>query len=86
MVYGDVSLQQNMFTFQRNNQTLFFDEHDSHSDNCVIITLRGKYIQPFVLKTGDYGNDQPNNNITNGKAKYLYKKDKDNWHQKFFTI
>ena len=39
-----------------------------------------------MLKAGDYVKDQPNNNNTNGKAKYLHNKYQDNWNQHYVIM
>ena len=54
-----------------NNQILFFDVHDSHFDNRALTQMQSKNIQPFILKAGDYINDQPNDNGPNSKLKDL---------------
>ena len=55
-----------------NNQIGFFDGHDSHFDERVLIHMECQKIQPFVLKLGDSKNDQPNDNGPNEKLKSLY--------------
>ena len=48
-----------------NNKTILFDGYDSHFDNHTLIHMEHRKIQPFILKEGDYLNDQPNDNGTN---------------------
>ena len=55
-----------------NNRILFFDGHDSHFDDCTQRQMKCKNTQPFVLKSGKYGNYQTNDNGTNAKLKSLY--------------
>ena len=54
------------------NQILFFDGYKRHFDDNTLIQMMCKNIQPFVLKTEDSINDQPNDNGPNYKLKYLY--------------
>ena len=54
-----------------NNQILFFDGNYIHFDNGVLRQMMCKNIQPFVLKYGNSINNQPNDNGTNAKQKYL---------------
>ena len=42
-------------------------------------------IQPFILKTGNYVNDQPNGNGPNYKLKHLYNDVKSTWMIKYGT-
>ena len=55
-----------------NNKILFFDGHDIHFDDLVITKMQRKHIQPFILKSGDSINDQPNDNRPNSKMKAIY--------------
>ena len=45
-----------------NPQVLLYDVYDSHFYNRAIYILRPNHIKPFILKAGDSGNDQPNDN------------------------
>ena len=51
------------------NQIILLDENDSHFDNGALRSMEDKNIQPFVLKAGDSGNDQTNDNRPNKKLK-----------------
>ena len=51
---------------------LFFDGHDSHFDDGALRQMMCKNIQLFVLKSGKYINDHPNDNGPNAKLKSLY--------------
>ena len=51
---------------------MFFDEHDSHFDNGVLRKIMWENIQPFVLKSGDSINGQPNDNGPDAKLKSFY--------------
>ena len=51
------------------NQIIFFDGHDRQFYDIVIIHIENQNIQPFVLKSGDYVNDQTNDNVPNAKIK-----------------
>ena len=42
-------------------------------------------IQPFILKAGDSGNDQPNDNGQNFKLKSIYNEAKSEWMLKYRT-
>ena len=55
-----------------NNQILFFDGNDSHFDDGALRKTMCKNIQPFVLKSGDSINYQPNDNGPNAKLKSIY--------------
>ena len=55
-----------------NNQILFFNGHDSHFDGRVLTQMQSKNIQPFILKAGDFINDQPNDNVPNSRLKAFY--------------
>ena len=68
-----------------NNQIIFFNGHDSHFDDCSLIQIQGKKIQPFILKPGDSINDQPNGNGHNSKIKALYRILKAKWMLKYGT-
>ena len=54
-----------------NNNITFFCGHDSHFDDCAIIHMEHRNIQPFILKAGDSVNNQPNDNGLNSKLKSL---------------
>ena len=54
-----------------NNHILFFDGHGSHFDNGTLIKMMCKNIQPFVLKSGNSINDQPNDNGPNAKLRLV---------------
>ena len=51
---------------------LFFDGYTSHFYDRALSYMEDQYIQPFVLKSGKYGNYQTNDNGTNAKLKSLY--------------
>ena len=55
-----------------NNQIMFFDGHDIHFNDCALRKMMRKYIQPFVIKSGNSITDQPNDNGPNAKPKSLY--------------
>ena len=55
-----------------NNQTIFFDGHDSHFYDLILIDMDHQNIQPFIPKSGNYINYHPNNNVSNAKPKSLY--------------
>ena len=58
--------------YHTNNQILLFDGHENHSNNCALIKMMFKNIQPLVIKSGDSINDKPNYNGPNDKLKSLY--------------
>ena len=68
-----------------NNQIIFFDRHGSHFDGRALIHMEFQNIQPFVLKAGDYGNNHPNDNVTNSKLKSHYNEVKSVWMLKYGT-
>ena len=68
-----------------NNQILFFDGYDSHFDDGAPRQIMYKNIQPFVLKSGKYIKDQPNDNGPNAKMKSIYNVAKIAWMLKYGT-
>ena len=68
-----------------NNQILFFDGHNIHFDNGTLWKMVFKSTQPFVLKSCDSINDQPNDNCPNSKLKSLYNAVKNVWMMKYGT-
>ena len=68
-----------------NNQILLFFEHNSHFDDGIIRKMLYKNIQPFVIKSREYINDQPNDNGPNYKLKSLYNVAKSPWMLKYGT-
>ena len=68
-----------------NNQILFFDGYNSHFDDDALRQMMYKNIQPFVLKSGNSINDQPNDNVPNAKLKSLYNMSKSAWMLKYGT-
>ena len=67
------------------NQILFFDGHHSHFNDCALTQMQRKNIQPFILKAGDFINDQPNDNRPNAKLEALYNTLKSKWMLKYGT-
>ena len=65
------------------NKKLFFDGPESQFDDLNLINMDNQNIQTFVLKSGDSGNDQTNNNGPNIKLKYLYNVVKVSWILKY---
>ena len=51
------------------NKIIFFDGHNSHFDDSLITCMECRYIQPFNLKSGESGNNQPNDIELNVKNK-----------------
>ena len=51
------------------NQINFFGGQNNHFDDCAIIHAEHQKIQPFILKSGNSVNEQPNDNGTNSKLK-----------------
>ena len=68
-----------------NNKILFLDGQDSHFDDLTLTQTQRKNTQPFILKSGDSINDQPNENGSNSKLKSLYNVSKDKWMLKYGT-
>ena len=68
-----------------NNQIIFFDGRDTHFDDCTLIHMEHRNIQPFILKLGNYVKYQPNDNRPDAKLKYLYNEMKYSWMLKYGT-
>ena len=68
-----------------NNHILFFSGHDSHFEYCSLTQMQINNIQPFVLKAGEYVNNQPNDNGPNSKLKDICNISKYNWMLKYNT-
>ena len=68
-----------------NNQALFYDGHDSHWDSDALDMMANNSVHGFFLKSGDSGNDQPNDNGFNAKAKAVYNNEKMVWDEVFVT-
>ena len=69
-----------------NPQVLFYDGHARIFDNRVIHILCYHYIEPFILKAGELGNDHPNDNGPNLKLKGLYSQARMNWQRQHGTL
>ena len=48
-----------------NHQVVFFGYHDPYYESNSFDIMSSKFILPFVLKSGDSENDQPNKNGPN---------------------
>ena len=55
-----------------NPQVLFYDVHSRHFDDRALYILCKHNIQSFILKSGDYVHDQPNNNGPNMELNNFY--------------
>ena len=55
-----------------NSHILFFGGHDIYFDDRYMMILKHSHDQPFDLKSGDSGNDHPNENGLNSKLKSFY--------------
>ena len=66
-----------------NNQIIFSNLCDSHSNEHALSYMWGQYIQPSLLKSHNYGNVQPNDNGTNEKLKSLYNDVNSSWMIKY---
>ena len=53
------------------NQIILFDAQSSRFYDHAMIHMEHQNIQPFLLKPGDYVNNQPNDNGLNAKVKSL---------------
>ena len=71
---------------KHNPRVLFYDGHDIHFDKRNINILHSNHIKPFVLKTGDSGNDHPNDNGPNFNLKGLYGQAIINWQIQHGTL
>ena len=52
-----------------NNQIIFFDVNGSHFEYQACSYMEYRNIPPFILKAGDPGNNQTNDNEPNEKLK-----------------
>ena len=68
-----------------NKQILYFDGHDSHWDADSLDLMAASHVQPFVLKAGDFKNDQLNDSVSNVKVKACYNNRKSKWTRKFLS-
>ena len=68
-----------------NNQIILFDGHDIHFEDCELHYMEDITIQPFVLKAGNSGNYQPNDNGPNEKLKSCYNDTNTSWMLKYGT-
>ena len=68
-----------------NNKIIFIDGNVNHFDYGAIRQMVYKKIQPFVIKSGDYINDQTNDNVPNTKLKSIYNVKKSAWMLKYGT-
>ena len=69
-----------------NPRVLFYDVHESHFDNKTIHILWFNHIKPFLLKVGDSGNDQSNNNGPKLKLKGICWQEIINWQRHHGTL
>ena len=69
-----------------NPQVLLFDGHDSHFDDWATHIMLSHHIYPFILKVGNYTNDQPNDNGPNLKLKRYYSISKVKWQRQLGTM
>ena len=69
-----------------NIQILCFDRHNSHFDADSFDLLAKKYVQPFILKSGNYTNDQPNDNGTNAKLKACHNRALTEWKEQHVSV
>ena len=67
------------------NQILLFDLHVGRFNDGELRKIMCKNIQPFILKSGNSTNDQPNDNGPNAKLKSLYSVTKSEWMMKYGT-
>ena len=72
-------------TYPVNNQILLFDGHDNYFNYGALIQMMYKNIQPFVIKSCESINDQPNYNGPNDKLKSLCNVEKSVWIMKYGT-
>lgn len=68
-----------------NHQVFLYDGNDIHFDDQAIDILRSYHAQPFLPKSGDSSNDQPNYNGLNLTFEALYNKAKSKLHTNFGT-
>ena len=85
MVAGSKERNNTCYASPVNNQILFFGGHDSHFYDRAIRQMKCQHIQPFVLKSGNSANNQPNDNVPNAKLKSLYNEVTSVWMLKYGT-
>ena len=66
-----------------NNQIIFFSGHDINFDGRALCFMWYQNIQPFVLKSGNSGNNHINKNGPNAILKSLYRGVKFFWMLNF---
>ena len=69
-----------------NPQVLFFDDHNIHFDDRATHIMRSHHIFPFILKSGESNNDQPNDNGPNLRLKRYYGIAKVKWKRQHGTM
>ena len=69
-----------------NPQVLFYDVHDSYFDDKALDILCKHKIQYFILESGDFVYDQPNNNVPNMNFNHLYGNAIMNWIRQHGTL
>ena len=69
-----------------NTQVLFYDGHDRHFDERDIHIILSNHIKPFILNSGDSGNDQPNDNGPKLNLKGIYVQERMNWKRQHTTL
>ena len=68
-----------------NNQILLFDGHNSFFDGVTLRQMMFQNVQLFVLKSGNFINDHPNDSGPNTKLKSIYNVAKSAWLTKHGT-
>ena len=63
---------QRMWRLPCQQSDIVLDGHDSHFGDGALRKMMCKNIQPFVLKSGNYINSQPIDNVPNAKLKSIY--------------
>ena len=67
------------YSYTLNSQVLFYDGYGSGFDHKALNILRRHNIRYFILKAGDYVNDQPYNHDPNTKLNNFYFNARMNW-------
>ena len=72
-------------SYSLNNKVIIFDVYDSHFNDRALIHMKQQNIQPFVLKSGNFGNDHTNDNGPNANLMYHFNHAKSTWTTKYGT-
>ena len=69
-----------------NTEVLFYDIHDSYFDDSALKILRSNHIESFILKAGEYVNEQSNDNGQKLKINNVHVNERMTWRRKYGTL